>query len=118
MLEAQRSMGADFVVGGRLEQTKSDDRSINNNNAKPTKFVTGEESLTGLPPDVREMFVLLGESDFRVDISSTELRARQQVYERQAPGMDRSISCTNLELHQIGDKHFKMLCTCAASAVF
>ena len=79
MLEAQRSMGADFVVGGRLEQTKSDDRSINNNNAKPTKFVTGEESLTGLPPDVREMFVLLGESDFRVDISSTELRARQQV---------------------------------------
>lgn len=74
MLEAQRSMGADFVVGGRLDQSKSN----SDDNGHQTKFVTGEESLEGLPSDVRNMFVLLGESDFRVDISSTELRAQQQ----------------------------------------
>lgn len=63
MLAAQRSMGADFVVGGRLEGE--------------TQFVTGEEALEGLPQDVKDMFVILGESDFRVDISSTELRAAE-----------------------------------------
>ena len=60
-------MGADFVVGGRLEQ-KGD----------TTKFITGEEALTGLPKDVQDMFVLLDESDFRMDISSTELRAQKE----------------------------------------
>ena len=63
MLQAQRSMGADFVVGGRVEDNG--------------EFLTGEEALEGLPQDVRDMFVLLGEDDFRVDISSTELRAQQ-----------------------------------------
>lgn len=67
MLAAQRSMGADFVVGGRLEQ-KGD----------TTKFVTGEEALKDLPEDVKNIFVLLDESDFRVDISSTELRAEKE----------------------------------------
>ena len=75
MLEAQRSMGADFVVGGRLDQTS---KKNTDEDGHETKFVTGEESLEGLPSDVRNMFVLLGESDFRVDISSTELRAQQQ----------------------------------------
>jgi len=39
------------------------------------KFVTGEEELEGLPLDVRNMFTIIREEDFRVDISSTELRA-------------------------------------------
>jgi len=65
MLEAVREMGregAHFVVGGRLEQNK---------------FVTGEKELEGLPLDVQEMFTIIKEDDFRVDISSTELRAKQ-----------------------------------------
>jgi len=66
MLQAQRSMGADFVVGGRLEQTDKE------------TFVTGREDLERLPSDIQDMFVLLEESDFRVDISSTELRAQQE----------------------------------------
>jgi len=68
MLQAQRSMGADFVVGGRLEQMAD---------GSGEKFVTGEHTLEGLPEDVKDLFVLLAESDFRVDISSTELRAQQ-----------------------------------------
>lgn len=69
MLEAQRSMGADFVVGGRLDQSDQ---------GSSETFVTGDTELDGLPPDVKDMFVLLGESDFRMDISSTELRSQGQ----------------------------------------
>lgn len=39
-------------------------------------FMTGEEELMGLPSDVQEMFVLVPEEEFRMDISSTELRAQ------------------------------------------
>jgi nicotinic acid mononucleotide adenylyltransferase len=68
MLQAQRSMGVNFVVGGRLDQT----------NPNKDKFISGKDALPeGLPQDVQEMFILLEESDFRVDISSTELRAQQ-----------------------------------------
>jgi hypothetical protein len=43
--------------------------------------VTGQEELSDLPADVQEMFTLVQEKDFRVDLSSTELRkqAEQQV---------------------------------------
>lgn len=61
MLEALRTMPCRFVVGGRLEQKTS-----------TPVFVTGEEQVAGLPADLQDKFILL--KDFRVDISSTELR--------------------------------------------
>jgi hypothetical protein len=65
MLKAVRNMkGVHFCVGGRLQQAGDSD-----------KFVTGEEELADLPRDVQDMFSLL--KDFRVDISSTELRKEE-----------------------------------------
>mmetsp|Transcript_13295 Transcript_13295/g.19907 ORF Transcript_13295/g.19907 Transcript_13295/m.19907 type:complete len:606 (-) Transcript_13295:800-2617(-) len=74
MLAAVREMGNEgvhFVVGGRLEQIKGADGEI-----KDATFVTGEEELEGLPDDVQNMFTIIREEDFRVDISSSELRAK------------------------------------------
>jgi nicotinic acid mononucleotide adenylyltransferase len=72
MLEAVRDMkqqGVHFVVGGRLQQTsETEDRT----------FVTGQEELSDLPADVQEMFTLVQEKDFRVDLSSTELRKQAE----------------------------------------
>lgn len=68
MLSALRSMNVRFVVGGRLEQ----------NEDKNGKFVTGREELQELPSDVQDYFTLVEEKDFRVDISSTELRRKEQ----------------------------------------
>jgi len=71
MLAAVREMGeagVHFVVGGRLEQGKGEDEE--------PKFVTGEDELEFLPPDVRDMFSIIQEEDFRLDLSSTELRKR------------------------------------------
>lgn len=71
MLAAVREMGAagvHFVVGGRLEQGKDA--------GDEPKFITGEDELTSLPADVRDMFTIVQEEDFRLDISSTELRNR------------------------------------------
>ena len=71
MINALREMkmeGVHFVVGGRLEQVKDDDNSMK-------KFVTGEEALDDLPDDVSDMFTIIQEEDFRVDISSSEIRA-------------------------------------------
>ena len=71
MLAAVREMGdagVHFVVGGRLEQGKEE--------GDKQKFITGEEELTSLPADVRDMFTIVQEEDFRLDISSTELRKR------------------------------------------
>ena len=41
------------------------------------RFVTGEEELSSLPDDVREMFTIIKEEDFRIDLSSTEIRRRE-----------------------------------------
>ena len=74
MLSAVREMGdagVHFVVGGRLEQGKTV--------GEAPKFVTGEEELISLPIDVQEMFTLIQEEDFRLDLSSTELRKRAAV---------------------------------------
>ena len=71
MVAAVREMGeagVHFVVGGRLEQGKGA-------NEQP-KFITGEEELESLPTDVRDMFTIIQEEDFRLDLSSTELRKR------------------------------------------
>eukprot|EP00558_Chaetoceros_sp_UNC1202_P012210 CAMPEP_0197234632 /NCGR_PEP_ID=MMETSP1429-20130617/2332_1 /TAXON_ID=49237 /ORGANISM="Chaetoceros sp., Strain UNC1202" /LENGTH=501 /DNA_ID=CAMNT_0042693087 /DNA_START=82 /DNA_END=1587 /DNA_ORIENTATION=- len=77
MLEAVREMGdegAHFVVGGRLEEIKG---SVGGSDGDESRFVTGEDELEGLPQDVRNMFTIIKEDDFRVDISSSELRARR-----------------------------------------
>lgn len=70
MLEAVRGMGragVQFVVGGRLEQGKK--------TAKPM-FVSGYKELEELPKDVQSMFSIVSEEQFRVDISSSEIRQR------------------------------------------
>jgi len=79
MLEAVREMGREgvhFVVGGRLEQVRPQEGEADKQ--RQTRFVTGEDELIDLPPDVREMFTIVQEEDFRLDISSSELRARMQ----------------------------------------
>jgi len=73
MLGAVREMGrvgVRFVVGGRLEQGK--------NIAKPV-FVSGHEELEELPKDVQAMFSIVSEEQFRVDISSSEIRREAAV---------------------------------------
>ena len=71
MLSAVRDMGAAgvrFIVGGRLDQGEGNGRKI-------PSFISGKDDLASLPKDVQGMFTLLTESDFRLDISSTDLRA-------------------------------------------
>ena len=66
-----------FYVGGRLDQQSSSSSSsssspTNNNNV----FMTGQEYLDALPPRLAsQLFTLL--PDFRVDISSTDIRNEQ-----------------------------------------
>uniref|UniRef100_A0A7S1GM38 Uncharacterized protein n=1 Tax=Cyclophora tenuis TaxID=216820 RepID=A0A7S1GM38_CYCTE len=70
MFEAVRAMGhagVHFVVGGRMDQKD-----------KENGFVSGEEHVRSLPKDVQSMFTIVQEKDFRVDISSSEIRKRQQ----------------------------------------
>jgi hypothetical protein len=89
-----KQQGVHFVVGGRLQQTsETEDRYVVTILWNYTHFhtvcltfhfrtfVTGQEELSDLPADVQEMFTLVQEKDFRVDLSSTELRkqAEQQV---------------------------------------
>ena len=67
MVETIRSMeGVHFVVGGRLEQNKDI--------SAPRRFVEGGKELQGLPEDIQDMFTIIQEKDFRVDISSSEIR--------------------------------------------
>lgn len=74
MLQALRTMtekGVHFVVGGRVEQTKKDTTT--------NSFISGNEQLALLPQDLQEHFTLLNEDEFRIDISSTELRKKGQL---------------------------------------
>jgi nicotinic acid mononucleotide adenylyltransferase len=65
-LVVMKEKGIHFIVGGRLEP------GTNN-------FANGENEVTSLPPEIQDMFTLLSEDEFRMDISSTELRkARDQ----------------------------------------
>jgi hypothetical protein len=85
-----KQQGVHFVVGGRLQQTsETEDRyvvTIWNYTHFHTvcltfhfrTFVTGQEELSDLPADVQEMFTLVQEKDFRVDLSSTELRKQAE----------------------------------------
>ncbi|KAG7351727.1 cytidylyltransferase-like protein [Nitzschia inconspicua] len=78
MIQSIRNMDVDFVVGGRLDQSKkTTTTTTTTDDGSAEFFVTGESALQDLPPDLKQRFLLLNESDFRVDISSTELRAAQ-----------------------------------------
>ena len=69
MISALMSMkGAHFFAGGRVEQKKeSHDRR---------QFITGKDELSGLPEDLKNKFTIIEEQEFRVDISSTEIREK------------------------------------------
>ena len=70
LLELKAS-GAGFIVGGRLEQSPSDP-------ASPPRFVSGRDELKGLSDEVASMFTIMEESEFRVDLSSSEIRKQQE----------------------------------------
>ena len=46
-------------------------------------FVNGEEEVKSLPLDMQQMFTLLTEEEFRLDISSTELRKTLEQQQKQ-----------------------------------
>mmetsp|Transcript_58767 Transcript_58767/g.143753 ORF Transcript_58767/g.143753 Transcript_58767/m.143753 type:complete len:639 (+) Transcript_58767:56-1972(+) len=71
MISSLLSMkGVHYIVGGRLEQNKDSTEE----DWQPV-FVSGEDELVGLPEDLAAMFTVMKESEFRVDISSSEIRA-------------------------------------------
>lgn len=53
-----------------------DDICVFNGIFSTPRFVNGKDEHESLPMHVRQMFTLLDEKDFRVDISSTELRKK------------------------------------------
>jgi len=67
-LVQMKEKGVHFIVGGRLEQTESGSK----------KFINGEEEVKSLPVHVQEMFTLLTEDEFRLDVSSTEIRKQME----------------------------------------
>ncbi len=71
MIEAlvdMKEKGVHYIVGGRLEQMESGSK----------KFINGEEEVKSLPMHLQEMFTLLSEEEFRLDVSSTEIRKKMQ----------------------------------------
>jgi nicotinamide mononucleotide (NMN) deamidase PncC len=76
MIAALMSMrGAHFFAGGRVEQKESPDGA---------QFITGKDELSGLPQELKDKFTIIDEQEFRVDISSTEIRQKEA--ERLAAG--------------------------------
>lgn len=70
MIKALSSMtGVTFLVGGRLEQRKD---------SKRPRFVSGSEEIKDLPEEVKGMFTIINEEDFRIDISSSEIRQKKE----------------------------------------
>jgi nicotinic acid mononucleotide adenylyltransferase len=66
MVESLCSMeGVNFLVGGRLEQKKD---------ANSACFVSGSDEVKDLPEKLKQMFTIIKEEDFRVDISSSQIR--------------------------------------------
>lgn len=74
LLELKRS-GAGFIVGGRLEQSPP---QTNDDSSSSARFVSGQEELLGLPDEVASVFTIMEESEFRVDLSSSEIRKEQE----------------------------------------
>ncbi|OEU07351.1 hypothetical protein FRACYDRAFT_271988 [Fragilariopsis cylindrus CCMP1102] len=85
-----KSNGVGFIIGGRLEQQKqSTSSSLQSSKASPPsppsqpRFVSGRDELTDLPEDIASMFTVMEESEFRVDLSSSEIRKQQQQQQQQ-----------------------------------
>lgn len=70
-----RAGGAGFIVGGRLEQAPP---RMEGEAAASPRFVSGKEELAGLPDAVVDMFAIMEEAEFRVDLSSSEIRKAQE----------------------------------------
>jgi nicotinic acid mononucleotide adenylyltransferase len=67
MIKALHSMhGVRFFAGGCLEQKKD--------SPEPAHFIKGTDETAGLPEDIKKMFTIIQEREFRVDISSTDIR--------------------------------------------
>ena len=82
-----KSNGVGFIIGGRLEQqkqsTSSSLQSSKSSKSSPPsqpqpRFVSGRDELTDLPEAIASMFTVMEESEFRVDLSSSEIRKQQQ----------------------------------------
>jgi nicotinic acid mononucleotide adenylyltransferase len=69
MLTTLEELPCHFVAGGRVDPKQ------------PNVFVTGEDAVAALPPHIAAKFTLLPE--FRVDISSTELRRQRDMEEQE-----------------------------------
>lgn len=69
MLQALQDMPCRFIVGGRVASSPDSSSPV---------FLSGREQIESLPADLQTKFMVIQEEDFRVDISSTELRRRQQ----------------------------------------
>ena len=91
-----QSKGVRFIVGGRVEQQQQQQQqqqslpaaSSSSSSVVPPpskQFVTGREELNGLPDTIRSMFTIMEESEFRVDLSSSEIRSQQQQQQQQQP---------------------------------
>ena len=85
-LEKIRSHGCYFVVGGRQKAEDADepgtpkDNMVRNDSfssSVPAGAVWADATRLAVPDGFRDMFVAIAQEDFRVDISSTELRARR-----------------------------------------
>lgn len=83
MIDALLSMrGAHFFAGGRVEQKKE--------TPGPAQFITGKDELSGLPQEVKDKFTIIEEQEFRVDISSTEIRQQEESERLAAAPKDRA----------------------------
>ena len=74
LLELKAS-GAGFIVGGRVEQSPA---QISDGSPSAPRFVSGKEELVGLPDEVASIFTIMEESEFRVDLSSSQIRKEQE----------------------------------------
>ena len=76
-LVEMKMKGVHFIVGGRLDQQTADVSGLLSTTTT-TKFINGEEEIKSLPGHVQEMFTLLTEEEFRLDVSSTEIRKQME----------------------------------------
>lgn len=79
-LQDMQNRGIAFVVGGRVQQNVPTDNEENDstNASNLPLFLGGQRELDSLSNEsnVKQMFTLLTEDDFRVDISSSEIRKK------------------------------------------
>lgn len=88
MLRALSNMPCRFVVGGRLEQRKN--KVDSDDSADAPVFVSGQEEVDQLPTELHAKFSIL--PDFRVDVSSTEIRKQKEAAAAAQPSATTSAS--------------------------